>query len=223
MKNQGKTTNAVPSTNGKINGVPKMIPIIQTRGMKAKELNNTVTKNARSETVTQADIHDLSKIDNLTINEILGGEEDAGNISHDGVELYVQRSDDEGEFPDDSTARPTNFDGDSDSDVVEESPPCCFPASQVVKVSRPNVSNEREQQNDKLSKFSHLHDDPDFNTFLSEMVDQKIAGKNGRNEESRSKHHKHKSADKGIVDNHEVIDVQSVEQKTPHAKQSKQN
>ena len=122
----------------------KVIPIIQTRGMKAKLTNQT--------NVSETEY--LNNIDSLTADEFLAGE-----IDYDGVELTI--GSDLDEFLDDAVGEP----GEVSSSGEEESPLQRQTVSS--KVIKPN---KNPQRSDKFSQFAHLKNDPEFRQFVSELV-----------------------------------------------------
>ena len=81
----------------------KVTPIIQTRGMKAKAKQANLIKNKKV-IVTQADLHKLNDIDKLSYREFADGDENG--IYHNGVELSIQGSDIEDDFPEVNPTQP---------------------------------------------------------------------------------------------------------------------
>ena len=87
---------------------PNLVPIIQTQGMKAKE---KLSKEALA-----TELAELNAIDKLTSDEIADGDE----ICNDGVQLSVQGSDFEDDFPEEGTEN-TASQGDN-TDTVPSAP-----------------------------------------------------------------------------------------------------
>ena len=137
---------------------------------------------------------ELTAIDSQTFHEFVGGNDTAGEgetICHDGIAIDIHSSDNENEFPNDNTtAQNTSksprsslpkvqqesesgeLSSSEDEDFMDRSRPRI--TSKVVIVTKdPNVNTI---MCNKFDKFSHLHNDPDFKSFLSDMVDEKIAG-----------------------------------------------
>ena len=74
--------------------VNKLIPIIQTRGMKAKNLKTLSSKN--NPIIDDRDISEFNEIDGLTSIEILEDDrilEEEDEATHDNVDLSIQGSD----------------------------------------------------------------------------------------------------------------------------------
>ena len=168
----------------------KVVPIIQTRGMKAK-LNN----NSDKRIVTREDLANLDKIDKLTVDEIAGGDD---KIHHDGIKLSINGSDTEDDFPEVETTEPGEISSsgceDSDEEMQDEYRNKCV-ASKVTKVNKPETVDTNRSRS-RSSKFNHLCDDPDFRDFLNGMPDDRDRGRklDDSLEQSGSKHkHRHDS------------------------------
>ena len=191
---------ATHSDQSKIISKGKLVPIIQTRSMKAKqfapELNQDkgkeTTKGSKSRKyrktkLSNREYEDLNKIDLLTSKEIVDGELVVNEDLGDGVDLSIDGSDLEENFPDTDegdadrnhdeevlTTPATQFESgqiQSSSDEDEEAEhqhQNGTVKSKVVLVSKPSTSNS---QDNKFTKFSHLKNDPDFREFLKEMID----------------------------------------------------
>ena len=185
--------------------VRKVVPIIQTRGMKAKaaKINNNIVEMPRKVVVTQKEVNQLDSIDKLTSNEIVDGDpivED--EVCHDGVELSINGSDIDEDFPEDqpnasTVGTTTNTAGGSDQEVSEGKqdlqepgeisssedeyePECGRVRSKVVKLSSKTKS-------DKFGKFSHLYQDPDFKQFLNEVIDERTSSSKVRKSSKSTK------------------------------------
>ena len=147
---------------------------------------------AGAQKVTQQDFDLLNSIDTLSAIELADGDHalesddnDGGAVNHDGVELSVNGSD-EDEFPEADEAdnlEPGEVSSSDDDENAEVVPTRQRPkvASKVVKVNsvtarNPVVSGTPGNGN-KFAKFQHLRDDPDFKSFLSEMLDDKLKAK----------------------------------------------
>ena len=160
----------------------KVIPIIQTRKMKERE-KVMIEKKRNSQfqreidSQNQDELNMLNQIDTLTNNEIVGGEtvwqkDEQRNIppseyeeaDNDGVELSIQGLDiDDME---DDFEEPGEILSSSEDESESTNKKV---ALKVVKISK-TVHNEAVQS-DKIDKFSHLHNDPEFRAFLKEMVE----------------------------------------------------
>ena len=121
--------------------IPKVIPIIQTRGMKAKIADRADQINKQQE------LEYFNGIDTMTSVEIVGGEntDNLSNIDHDGVELSVQGSDIE-DFPD--KAEPGEVSEDEEEVV-------CRPkiASKVVKVKNRSRFESHDRSDSDILKL----------------------------------------------------------------------
>ena len=107
------------SKKPKVNNKVKITPIIQTRAMKEKAAVKVKTKtpvvsnlNKLSDEAidTGKELAFLNRIDTLTSDEIVGGNvesDDDEGVYHDGVELSIQGSDVDDDFPEVSTADET--------------------------------------------------------------------------------------------------------------------
>ena len=154
-------------------------------------------------------------------------DDNASVISHDGVELSIQGSDiDEDEVSDhdednqesDDGAEPGEIESSDEDDysnhvsevrrLVEKNRESTRKrvASKVVLPSK-NVSRSRHDKHDKPSKhdkrdkfakYSHLRKDPEFNQFLDEMLDDKIAARD-HSAKKRDRNHQSKTKQKGTV------------------------
>ena len=130
---------------------------------------------------------DLIALDKLTESEIADGNSVAhaggqdgldgiDNIEHDGVVLSIHGSDVD-EFSDEETTNResgeiVSSDGEDEQQVV------------IRQVEKQNDLHQRKRvtgttQNKGLLKFQHLQDDPDFNSFLDQMLDRKLSDKHG--------------------------------------------
>ena len=109
---KGDNNNAVPCDRSSLVQMNKLmstkvVPIIQTRGMKAKAINGLMVEIMQDG--QSSELEKLNEIDAMTQNEIVDGEAVLNEIDHDGVELSVQGSDnefaaEEGEIENASTA-----------------------------------------------------------------------------------------------------------------------
>ena len=124
------------------------------------------TKKAK---VSNEDLHAFDELDVQTNSEIAEGNAAALGrppIDHDGVELSVHGSDLD-EFsdeevldqPDETSGEPGEILSSGEEDIHE---------AQAAAVH--NTSQAK-----KLDKFRHLKDDPDFHTFLNQVLDKKLA------------------------------------------------
>ena len=194
-KNSNRSRHAKQKTNVKhvdhVSRVTKVIPIIQTRGMKAK-----------ATLVSQDEVDNFNKIDNLTSVEFLDGQKilEEGEMvdhDHDGVELSVGGSDLE-EFPD---PEPGQVLSSSEEEDREQEPivPKKWVALKVVKVPNSSVdcSDRETQRSDKYVKFQQLRDDPDFRSFLRDMVGDTMA----ETSSGKTSKQQTKSSKKGTLDN----------------------
>ena len=179
----------------------KVVPIIQTRGMKAKFAKNAIEKQTqpsrKQQMVDFVNKKDkLSNIDNLTSTEFADGDSILdGDISNDGVELSINGLDIDEDFPE--TENNTNTaEVDADIDTVEDielgelsssgddddQDLSCrrVVSSKVVQVDK-CTSQPQSSQHHKISspsrfdKFSHLRHDPEFKDFLDEMIDSRMS------------------------------------------------
>ena len=124
----------------------------------------------------------------------MAGEEianDDDGIDHDGIELTINRTDLDNDFPDTETNcesnavvededEPGQLSSSEDEEVVIalESPARKHRHSVASKVMKVNNYDRSSRDNDcdkRFQKFQHLKDDPDFRCFLSEIVDDEIA------------------------------------------------
>ena len=176
--------------------------------MKAKEINQSLFTDTEG-IVTQQDIENFDKIDKLTLNEFVDGEQvlDDSDIYNDGVELSIQGSDIEEEFPDPQTSGgvdENNTVSESDENKLEEDGEIMSSddeveisrgriASKVVKVNRKN-----EVESNGTQKFDYLRNDPSFREFLKEVIGESKG--DGRTDSNKSRH-LHDSPDQ-----HEKID-----------------
>ena len=159
--------------------IKNVVPIIQTRSLKAKLV------------IARTEIDKLNAIDTLTSTEVADGDELAGDVSHDRIVLSIG-SDLEDEFPEHEPPHPEGPEAgevfsseeevttitaatsnDNGNKVVSRS----RVASKVIKVSNPqlNIQSHGSQDTSKFTKFSQLRNDPDFKQFLNEMVNVKLA------------------------------------------------
>ena len=108
----------------------KVTPIIQTRGMKAKQ-QGVKQLTAGASMVARDDLEKLNEIDSLSAAEFAGGADaEEEEICHDGVELSIQGSDIE-DSPDKGLSESGEI---SDSDDEEQ--PVGGVRSKVAKVSK---------------------------------------------------------------------------------------
>ena len=184
----GATAVAMPKILNKQNS--RLVPIIETHGMKAKRA------------VEEDELSKLNQIDGLTSNEILGGNEvlnegDDDEVNHDGVELSVNGSDVD-EFPDDNTELTRQEPGelDDESDVEEEEVLVRNKvASKIVAVPKSSTPMSRP------GRFDHLQNDPEFKQFLKEMVNNQMTSKEKADASpTRRKHSKHSKARNDLSD-----------------------
>ena len=134
-KGKGNNNNAVPvgliedknhsNRNGKQNKlsktITKIVPIIQTRGMKAKEKICSLTNKEK-----ESELKKLNQIDQLLPHEIAGGDvssDEEGEICNDGVELSINGSELDEEFPEESSGEPGKIIASDEDDVDQDSPP----------------------------------------------------------------------------------------------------
>ena len=163
------------------NDVIKVVPRIQTCGMKAKIAR-----------ISQQDIEQLDEIDKQTSVEFVDGErsfedETADDVhDHDGVELSVAGSDID-DFPE---TEPGEVSSSSEEDEPETRHSQKV-ASKVVKI--PNRMDTAAEAEDKYAKFRHLRNDPDFRSFLGEMVDDRMKKSSRLTERSEKGKHKLKT------------------------------
>ena len=167
-------------------------PIIQTRGMKIKAAKKVNQKKV----ALQKELAKFDAIDSLTTEEFVAGEDegaDENDVCHDGVVLSVTGSDFEDEDFQDNNAieyRGGEDDGrvtvttsgnsdaesvnnlDIESGEIESSDDDSQVSvrSKVVKVGDTSKVMDTNRSSDKVDKFSHLKDDPEFKSFLKEMI-----------------------------------------------------
>ena len=168
-----------------------VVPMKQTRSRMIKaparfiesSLNvQNVSKGRKTLSKKDIDMQDFDHIDLQTNSEIVGGDTVALGrpqlVDHDGVELSINGSDLD-EFSDEenrvenetlgnsndqqSTGEPGEILSSGEEDAV----------SSVTKIVPPKVVSKTN----RMDKFSHLKDDPDFNKFLDQMLDRKISDK----------------------------------------------
>ena len=161
----------------------KLVPIIQTRGMKQK------LKQVQD---FDEQLKNLNAIDKHTSDEILGGED----VEHDGIELSIHGSDEEfTEDFDGNQEKATNDELDySDYSDEEDSQPQHTVSSKVVKVSK-------KDKNSRSDKFDNLRQDPEFKQFLIDTQDERDRSSVTKRTESgtekgKHQHHKHRSRSK---------------------------
>ena len=146
------------------------VPIIQTRAMKAKE--TTTLNYVESDQVTESDIDDFNKIDALTSTEIENGNQviDDGDVPMgDGVDLSINGSDLETEFPEGGGSEAGEVLSDDDEQINMPCPRSNV-RSKVVKVSKRTEINDKGDQ-DRFKRFKHLREDPKFKDFVNEILD----------------------------------------------------
>ena len=179
--NRATATAQVAAETRSQKDVIKVVPIIQTRGMKAKIVR-----------ISQQDIEQLDEIDKQTSVEFVDGERSFENETadddhdHDGVELSVAGSDID-DFPE---TEPGEVSSSSEEDEPEARHSQKV-ASKVVKI--PNRTDTAAETEDKYAKFRHLHNDPDFRSFLGEMVDDRMKKSSRLTEHSEKRKHKLKT------------------------------
>ena len=164
-------------------------PIIQTQGMKQKQKLQKLERNR------------LNNIDRLNSVEIAGGnltDEEALNdnheIEHDGIKLSINGSDVDEEFPEadlPSTSPTVNTTprqveetepGEILSNEEEEDITRHQVQSKVVKVPRQIPTSKgdkgaKNKSNSVLNKYSHLKNDPEFKSFIDEIVGIRMAAR----------------------------------------------
>ena len=188
VKAKPKTLNR-SSSSGKTK-TPPVIPIIQTRKMKANALKNSFQS---APLISQNEIDKIVSIDKLASSEIADGDRvlnDSDNIFHDGVEITILGSDiEDDEFPEtiqqnaenssphttedssshmsDSRCEPGELSSSDEGEdtMTHQSPPRPKVASKIVNVNKGNT---------RMDKFAHLKNDPDFKDFLKEWVDERV-------------------------------------------------
>ena len=184
----------------------KVIPIIQTRGMKAREFalkqSNLVKPKSKVKVktdkvqmnkvnkvqISQDEINRLDLIDQLTADEIAGGDSEnelaeVNEICHDGIELSINSSDIDEDFPEDDRQNDqTDHDHNgvepgelSSSSEDEYEPDHSRPQSKVTKVTNKQQVAATKNNHDRYSKFAHLYHDPDFKQFLNEVIDERTS------------------------------------------------
>ena len=210
---------------------PALIPIIQTRSMKAKSFSKDKKGDKREKlSVKLSDkLERLNNIDILSPIEIADGEKalvsgsETESVCNDGVEISINGSDDEDEFPE-VTEPGEILSSEDESCDNPQSQKSTQVASKVVKVNRQNTTasggdgsgrqrgnNTVKSHQSQFDKFEHLHLDPDFRDFVKGIVvDQqnendrrKDSGHSGHSDPKQPKQavttHKplHRSGDKG--------------------------
>ena len=179
-KSKGRSSQISKMTETKVK--EKIIPIIQTRRMKAKIAQKQDDLDLIND--REKELHEFNQIDVLSRDEILAGESDT-DVEHDGVELSIIGSDLD-DFPDDGME---SGEVSSDDEVLNDntiSPRNLHRvALKVVKVN--NRDSAQGIRSDAFDKFAHLKNDPDFRQFLSEMVDDRLSGKRGEVSTNKSK------------------------------------
>ena len=205
--------------------VKKLVPIIDTRGMKAKANSSHVGKKQNQQVeknnaikVSDRERENLNKIDTLTSNEILDGNEAAEEGSerdmqpqeanHDGIEISIHGSDDE--FTEEDTALDGTEPGELSSSDDESDQrfdqgkygKTNRVASKVVKVNQRADNNNEQSHQSRLSKFQHLKDDPDFKLFLNEVVDERMAGRRRSSDSRKRKSSKAKGTEEYVDETH---------------------
>ena len=120
--------------------VTKVIPIIQTHGMKAKNAKNALD--------TQKEILNLNRIDHLSSVEFVDGENalnDDTVVDHDGVELSIDGSDLDEQFPENEPGEIPSSDSEDETETV--STPQVQPKkrvkSKVIKVNKNAVAQQQ--------------------------------------------------------------------------------
>ena len=182
------------------------MPIIQTRGMKVRKECEKFNK--------QKELEMVNEIDKLTSLEISGGNITDDEVMHDGVDLSIHGSDLE-DFPDavdveigrnnvvnQTETESGNDDSTEADDAATETEPgelssseeddisTLRVASKVVKVQQRKVRDDGQKRN----KYSHLKDDPEFKSFLEEMLDCRMAARQVATPDE--KHERHKKSSK---------------------------
>ena len=200
---KGDNNNAVPT---EVDSQSRsIVPIIQTRGMKAKLGLNKV--------VTEQDFDYFEEIDKLNPDEFAAGNDhDLNGPCHDGVEICIPGSDLE-DFPDvepqqeqqqhhnNTDAEPSTSNGNPDDNTNNDTGEGIEPGEiSSLSADESDVSgadfrkhhnskaskrfpktNKTPKQNSanrlsRLEKFSHLRNDPDFKDFLNEVIDVRMSG-----------------------------------------------
>ena len=150
----------------------QIVPIIQTRRMKALGINKSGTN----------EISKLNKIDTLSSNEITDGDvatDGNGVVDHEGIEVTIPGSDIDDEFPDDNgePGELPNTSSDEEEFSQETSPDrLCHRVrvpSKVVKVNRNRKQQELTPPPRSVDKYGHLCHDPEFRKFLDKMLDDR--------------------------------------------------
>ena len=157
--------------------VKKVSPIIETRAMKAKKVNTNKVL------VSSDDIDILNRIDLLTAAEIAGEQQIADEISHDGVVLSIHGSDDEDDFPEVETTE-VSKENDRAMTSNDTEPGEISSSDKEDNLAAPAVRNhvaskvtKVSNHNDRFGKFDHLRQDPDFKSFLNEVVDERMSAR----------------------------------------------
>ena len=132
----------------------------------------------------------LADIDKQSNSEIADGNIAAGPegraIDHDGVELSINGSDID-DFSDEETlaggGEPGEIISSGEEDQAPTHDPLIATASGIEQLSANRATTSHQVAStttgkiDRLKKFSHLRHDPDFNSFLDEVLDKKLSGK----------------------------------------------
>ena len=130
---------------------------------KCKQPHRVKTRYDSNDKQNRHDLTDIELIDSQTSSEIIDGNAVADNVDHDGVELSIHGSDID-DFSDEETRRDEQ-EGHESGEIVsseDESSAQAVPA--------------RNKQN-KLEKFQHWKNDPDFGEFIDGILDKKLSGK----------------------------------------------
>ena len=136
------------------------------------------------------DIAELDSIDIQTNSEIADGNAAATDVTvdHDGVELSIHGSDLDA-FSDEETGDLDNNRGQTDDleagEIETSDEEMTIADNSVIPPVQKPVS--RSVKANKLDKFKHLRNDPDFNEFLDEVLDKKLADKGDKNHQQKEK------------------------------------
>ena len=126
---------------------------------------------------SKIDLEQYNALDFQTDSEIADGNAAAGRstVDHDGIELSVNGSDLD-EFSDDEN---NNLDqtGEPGEILTSEDEQVDNTQSVAVTVHRSSGKDQSVQKVNKLDKFKHLRNDPDFNEFLDQVLDRKLSDK----------------------------------------------
>ena len=156
------------------------------------KLTNPPVKTTKFVNLAELDI-----IDSHSMNEIVDGNVAGGAVEHDGVELSINGSDIDEFSDEEGFDEAANMEGEEPGEIVssgdeaEASVSASIPVvvrqkiTQKTSAARGNHGkhdnrvvidkSKAGQQNTVGSKFQHLRDDPEFNSFLDQMLDKKLS------------------------------------------------